>query len=557
MLCAAKGAAQSPPNEDSLRADKRARNAQSDFEIRRRGHLPMLISHPNGTPCDDVVGRYCYWYADLVERYEDPPELKDLRNRLLRVLDSVAAQYPGNDWVAGQRIRYLIEAGDENGAIASANECHGTISWCHAVRGLALHAAGRYAEAEQSFDFALAAMPDDVRCSFTDISTLLDGSVGKEYRSKSCTERAAIEKRIWWLADPMYSIPGNDRRTEHLSRNVMEVIYSDSRLANGMRWGPDAAQILVRYGWYTFWTREPPPIGSNMSLPSITDHQATPAFHFMPAVPDPDSLENLASIRWVLQGPRLRERYAPKYLKGMFIALDPQVARFVRGDSAMLVTAYDVRGDTAFHSDVVRAAFVSAAPEQPAPSAVVRTNSARRDTMSLKTPPGLRMAGVEILSPDSEVVARSRIPIRVDAVNHNVVSLSDILLFETDGALADNLERAMSRMLGSSRVRGDRKIGLYWEIYDLKSAGTDLPVALTLTRLRGNTMERIRESLGLADKPTPISIRWTEPRSNLATAPRSLLLDLSLVPRGRYALEIALGNEGNPLTETSRVIEIR
>lgn len=556
LLAGSSDVAAQRPMQDSARNDREARKAQADFEIRRRDFLPLAFSKPNEVSCEVTIGRYCYWYADLTTKPVEPAKLRDSRTHLLRYLDNIASRFPGNDWVNGQRVRYRIEAEDNDGAIRAAQTCRGTTSWCHSLQGLAYQVAGRYAESEQLFDFALETMPEHVRCEFRDLSVLIDGSLSRAYRQSTCQQRAAIEKRIWWLADPMYSIPGNDRRTEHLSRQVMDVIYSDSRLANGNRWGPDASEIMLRYGFYIFWTREPPPPGSNRSLPSITDHQATPSFHFLPAVDELDSLVTLGSIKWNMNAFRVRERYAPRYAKG-YIAMDPQILRFVRGDSSLLVTAFDVSGDSAFTQPRVRAALVASMLERTDPDVAVRPAALRHDTISLKTGPGWHMAGIEILSPDSQVIARSRTPIRIPIVNHALVSLSDILMFETTGRLADNLGDAMGRMVTSNRVNGKQKVGLYWEIYDLNTTGESLPVALTLTRQRGSALERMRENLGLTPRITPISIRWSEPKSNVAMAPRSILLDLSLVPEGKYDLRLTLGDEEHPITFTQRTIEIR
>ena len=541
---------------DSAKVDREARKAQAGFEIRKRDFLPLSFTKPNEVSCEVTVGRFCYWYADLTTKTPDAPKLKESRQELLRYLDGVAARFPGNDWVNGQRVRYRIEAEDMEGAIRAAQSCRGTTSWCHALQGLAFHVAGRYAESEQLFDFALETMPENVGCEFRDLSVLLEDNLSKPYRERDCRGRLAIERRIWWLADPMYSIPGNDRRTEHLSRQVMDVIYSDSRLANGSKWAPDVSEIMIRYGFYTYSTRVPPPPGSNTSLPSIVDHQPSPSFHFLPVLTELDSLETLGSIKWNMNSFRVRERYAPRYAKH-FIALDPQLLRFVRGDSSLLVTSYDVSGDTAFTTPKVRAALVSSMVERSAPDVAIRPDAPPRDTISLKTGPGWHLAGVEILSLDSQVIARSRAPVRIPIVNHGLVSLSDILVFDTDGRLADNLPDAMSRMITSNRVDGEKKVGLYWEIYDLNTTGESLPVALTLTRQRGGALERMRENLGLTPRPTPLSIRWTEPKSNVAMAPRSILLDLSLVPKGRYDLRIALGDEEHPITSTTRTIEIK
>lgn len=540
---------------DSVRVDRMVREAQSRFETKRRVFLPLSISRP-GNSCDEQIGRYCYWSDDLVIRPADSEGLRNSRSQLLSLLDSTARKYPGNDWIAGQRVRYRIEAQEYGNAMRAAQSCRGTESWCNALQGLALHFSGNYAEAERLFDVALEKMPNAARCRMRNVEMLIEGDLADEYLKRDCGQREAVEKRIWWLSDPAYSIPGNDRRTEHFARKVMDVVYADSRLANGNRWGPDAAEIMLRYGIYNFWTREPPPAGSGLSLPSITDHQATPSFHFLPEAKNLDSLQSLAGIRWKPSGLRLRERYAPAYARG-FIALNPQVLRFVRGDSVMLVAGYNVSSDTAFTTSRVRAALVASTFEQSQPDVAVRTSASRRDTISLRTGSGLKMVGVEILSPDSQVLARSRTPLQIPPLSQSTVSLSDILLFETDGPLANNLTDAMTRMTSSERVSADRKVGLYWEIYNMSLAGDQVPVALTLTRQPGSRLERVRQNLGIKSRDAPLSIRWTEPGSSVVIASRSILLDLSLVPKGRYDLRIALGENSRPLAVALRPIEVR
>ena len=50
----------------------------------------------------------------------------------------------GTEWIAGQRVRYLLEAGDEDGAVAAARACRAERWWCAALEGLALHEAQRF-----------------------------------------------------------------------------------------------------------------------------------------------------------------------------------------------------------------------------------------------------------------------------------------------------------------------------------------------------------------------------------------------------------------------------
>src|SRR2546426_5521256 len=91
------------------------------------------------------------------------------------------------------------------------------------------HVAGDYAGADSAYRIALRDMPRDERCRWTDVSLLLDGELARRYRRLPCDERGAFEERLWWLAQPLYSLSGNDRRSEHLARATMARIEQDAR----------------------------------------------------------------------------------------------------------------------------------------------------------------------------------------------------------------------------------------------------------------------------------------------------------------------------------------
>src|SRR2546425_10062931 len=134
-------------------------------------------------------------------------------------------------------------------------------------------------------------MPRDERCRGTAGSRLLAGGRARRYRRLPCDQRGAFEERLWWLAQPLYSLPGNDRRAEHLARATMARIEQDARSPFDMFWGDDMRETLLRYGWPAYWTQHPPrSIGS--VEPLVPRHQPDPAFHFLAdarAVDDPAS----------------------------------------------------------------------------------------------------------------------------------------------------------------------------------------------------------------------------------------------------------------------------
>jgi len=57
-----------------------------------------------------------------------------------------------------------------------------------------------FAGADSLFAAALADMPEDERCRWSDISSLIDGDLADRYRNLDCAGRAALEARWWWLA---------------------------------------------------------------------------------------------------------------------------------------------------------------------------------------------------------------------------------------------------------------------------------------------------------------------------------------------------------------------
>src|SRR2546430_7117404 len=96
--------AASPPGDARLLRD--AHTAQARFEIVRRAHLKR--GWGNSGRCDATIGRYCYTY-DSIEAppFPEAPEIVDARARLIAILDSAAARYPADAWIAGQPVRYL------------------------------------------------------------------------------------------------------------------------------------------------------------------------------------------------------------------------------------------------------------------------------------------------------------------------------------------------------------------------------------------------------------------------------------------------------------------
>jgi len=549
-------AAQLPDSQHILRS---ARAAQAAFESIRRHNLPQEPGH-GGSDCDERIGRFCYWYDDDDETVQPPPPesgtITRARDRLLAALDTAAAAVPGDEWIAGQRVRYLLQSGRPAEALGAARTCGAAPWWCEALAGLALHVAGEYGPADSAYRAALDAMPADERCRWSDVSSLLDGALARRYRRLPCDERGAFERRLWWLAQPLYSLPGNDRRTEHLARVTMARIEVDARSTYGVFWGDDLRELTLRYGWPTYWTRSEPATLSGLADPPISGHEPQPAFHFLPdgaAFDDPGSATPQV---WDVRAPRARERYAPRYATA-FAPLEQKVSLFPRRDSCLVVAAYDVGADTLFSHDSLQAALVLARDERTVPVIERRPDARASDVIVAKADCAPQLVSVELVAPARRHVARARYGVRPPGDPAAGLSLSDILLFDPPDSLPTQLAAALPYVRGSTVVDSRSRLGLFWEIAGLDS-GEVVTTEVTVQPVRTGWLRKAAESLRLAGRRASVRLEWREvPERHGSMAGRALALDLSGLSPGPYRIELVVRGPRGQRASVARDITVR
>jgi len=538
---------------DSAELSRRTRDLQAGFERRRRHLLPTFY-----TGIADrclIVGRFCEWHPNIQEDVvpEEGKGIRLARAELLRALAKASATLPGDDWIVGQRIRYLTETHD-SAAIGVARTCRASKWWCEALLGLALHVNGDFAAADSAYSSALEDMPALMRCHWTNLSPLLDDDIRGTYRKMPCDQRAGVNGRIWWVADPLYMTRGNERRTEHFSRMVHTALWKDAANTYGTSWGGDLAELMLRFGWAEKWTQQPAISSYSQAEPSVTGHEREPGFHFFLTQRPPDSLAQIVdSLFDVYQFPP-REQYAPPYARSL-VRLDAQVARFRRGDSTRVVAAFDVSADTVFGTRKFAAALVAMGDELATPARADVAESPAKSVLTVMTPWKSQLIGVELLAHDSAGAARWRSGFAEIPLDSNRISVSDLLFVDGGTSLPADLSDAIGRAHGGTKFRRDTKIGLFWELYGLSPADSTLPISLTITPIDQGLLRRTFRALRITPKLTPLNIRWQENGASGVLSPRSVMLDLSLVPAGKYAVKLEVGD--SPAASASRIIEVK
>ncbi len=549
MLAA--GNSQATPDSGAIL--RSARRAQAAFESTRTRSLP---ERPGGWSdiCGQRIGRICYWYESDDDEDSAPPEparIREARARLLAALREAGAALPGDEWIVGQRVRYLLEDSQPASAALVAAQCRAALWWCEVLAGLVRHATGDFAAADSTFATALADMPADERCRWGDLSPLLEGELAERYRRLDCDARAAFEARWWWLAQPLYSHAGNDRRTEHFARVVMVRIQEGRRTPFGY-WADDLRDVLLRYGWPTWWTRDPPRSPMIESEPRITGHDPSPAFHFTSGSRALDDPTGAKPEDWSLDAPQARERYAPPYA-ATFTYLQHQEAVLRRGDSCLVVAAPDLSADTLFAGRAVRVALALAADEHTIVTARDSGSAAAPRAVVAAAPCQPYLLSLEADAPHERHVARARYGVTLKRRTLLHPAISDLLLFDPPDSLLATLDAVLPYAYGSTRVPADRKLGVFWEVYGVDPADGAVAVSLTLARQGTGFLRRM---LGLAGRRHGVRLEWQDVPQDSSVAPRALAIDLVGLAPGRYQIEVDITPPGGATLAARREIRI-
>jgi hypothetical protein len=569
---------------------------QRTFESYRRFQLPRVM--PREGRCDITIGRFCYW-----DDNDDSPlplereSVTRAREQLRASLDSLAALDSTSDYIAGQSVRYALEAHDGDAAVAFVDDCGATPWWCLALRGLVWHRTGYEARSTAAFDSALAIMPDDYRCEWLDVEKWLPPGTDLWKDHDDCAERELAAARVLWLAAPLLTWQPQATRNELLARRTLLRILRGTSTPHRIGWGSDLVEIALRFGWPDSWAREDAEIGSIMTQEiRVVGHEPTPSFDF---IPDRHALESPTEASpddWrLVRRRRPSMRYAPGWVTTID-TLPVQIARFLRagGDSMIVVAAFDARtlltdsvivpvvardrdGDgtkkdiaSSVQDGAPRAGMLAASPGAPDSVALPRAaallavsaestlavSEVARDTSGAIVLASTRrpvLAAVEVL--DSAHLRASRWRGSVQPLDSTAL-LSDILVGIAGGGAPPPiaLDSAASRAIAPLVVSAGDTIALYWESYAHPTTEHPARVRLRLVPLSSGFFGRVAHALGLKHKEPPVSLAWDDPGSPGSQTGRALRVAIPDVPDGSYRIELVIEADGRQGSAARKIV---
>ena len=570
---------------DSTRIHSQAVGAQERFERVRRGLLPY-VRDGGRRPCEERIGRLCIWHegGNEWESIPDPAGLVEAREDLLFAMADAADHLPADEWILGQRIRYLGEAGRWEDAARLARACGGAVSsWCSVLEGFALHGMGRYEAALERFRSGLETMDSEEARRWRDPSVLLDGK-GSDVLEDAAevddeSEWENVRARVWTLADPLFLVAGNDRESEHYARWTFSKMSDGARNAWGMRWGDDLEEITVRYGWDRGWERVRPEYGVG-GIASVIGHQLPNGRAFAP----PGRVLALPSGTtpgsWVPEENRPRSThvaaYAPTLLPGV-----AQVAVFPRGASMVVAASTALPPYPAVPKGVVtwspsRDDVVAEGPiPWPLPALLDgpeqiglflvdedgqmkgTSRSSRAGELHLEVPAGKYLLSVEAWAAEEGLGGRIRHGITTEALPDDLVTLSDLVLLSPGGALPQDLTSALPSMRSSAELEASGELVLGWEIFGLGWRQEDVAFELSFSKEGESFFGRIGRWLGFGGREEPLQIVWTESGpSERGPWFRSVEVTIPDVDPGEYFFRLGVTAPGREELVQTRAVEI-
>ena len=457
-------------------------------------------------------------------------------------LERAARRRPADPYTVAQAVYGLARVGLVDRALEVAGVCDGVGWWCDLVLGMAYHRAGRSVDAEGRLRTGLLGADPKLECRLTDIEYLLDGRDGSTYSDLPCHDpkRLKFEERFWWLSDPLLTMPGNDRWTEHVTRRfellLHERLWKVTRpdyltTARGISDNLIYMNVVTRRGHFDSWDNT----GRFRSLDASR-------YRFSPASLVGDGIQ---ALRYNLEATRWDEGYTSiEY--GPVFEVPGQIARFLDGDSLVLAVSVDLDAAPVYPRE---SRFVaSGGPAGPFVGRGVPTRDLGPSFMVTVEAVPLVVA-VEAMDPDGPV---ARMRQGVMPLEPGALVISDpLLVSRLIPELPTTRQEAVDSMLAQAWIGSANEMVTYWEVYGLEE-GQPMQISVALARDGAGMVTRVLRTLsGRSEPPAPV-VSWTEEASG-PVHPMSLMVDVDALRDGDYDLNLEVtGPDGSVATATRR-----
>jgi hypothetical protein len=238
------------------------------------------------------------------------------------------------------------------------------------------------------------------------------------------------------------------------------------------------------------------------------------------------------------------------------------VAVFLRGDSIVVATVFELDGETIPADAVVETALVGA-QHAGGPRFVSRdTILGRVGVLAIRVPRAPFLMSLEALAVAERSAARVRYGVDADRLftypDSGDAMLSSLIMTRVDSVLPETLEHAIRRARPSHRVHAGERVGLYWELYGAGPAAQLITTRLTLSKTGKSFLGRVVGVFGIGSDRPPVSLEWTD-----VTIPaqaffrRAVAVDLPQnLDDGRYRLTLTVQLEDGTAITLEKRLEV-
>lgn len=578
-------------NSEAMELARRIRGDRNKGQV-----CPLWVADENGIPLDEGER------LDLALPVATRPRIYRSRDSIITRLAAAAVRYPNDGWISGQRVRFLVDNSNLEGAIDAAQECQASVAWCAALLGYAHEQSGNMIAADSAFRISVAAEfsgGPTTPCVDTTAFVLLEMGARRSTHGKPCEAQRAIADKLWWLSDPLWGVPGNERFVVHYSRRTSVALRAAFEEDERYVWRPigggEALQeAIMRYGWptHTYWAGYQMDSALDVARqsqmmqpePPYTSKEYAP--DRVALVPDFAAIDNpfqASTNDWPMERPDSVD--LDRWWPVEHLAFRTRIANLAEGQTLLLRRDSSVLFATAIDDPVHQMdPRVRSLPRVDLMASQHPADIRTVNSIELQFGRTLRVGGEIAAAPQ---VISLEIPGRVpDEITHrrrfgltpppslaqmadDDVAVSDpvfVLLPRRGAEAPTNPAVVQSTMVGSLTLPRTAPLALYWESYGFVPGDTvDVDIRI-LRRDDTGVLRRLGAVLGVADaKRDSVSIKWREPdpgRSSrtlparIATVTRAISVDLRGLEPGKYEFVVEMSRPGGVRVRGLREVTI-